>query len=234
MEVIEINNNEPCLDKNKARMCKIIDAEVNFLPEIRQNILDLVHDLGIEGLNERDVFDLLEADKKPLAYEELIQLQAFDKETELVEVFLIFNQNIITALVQVGTECINPFKCFDDKTFAFCSMINGTETYDVKNYTCLDDQICSLKDKFRPCMRFEPPPTELETTTTTSTSVITGPPTCDSKHAGYSPAPKCNQYYKCEQTLWWWDLSLQTCPKTKAFDATTKKCVPIEQTTCSL
>ena len=31
---------------------KSTDAEVNFLPEIRQSILDLAHDLGFEGLNE--------------------------------------------------------------------------------------------------------------------------------------------------------------------------------------
>lgn len=74
MEGIKINNNESCMEKNMARMCKNTDAEVNFLPEIRQNILDLAHDLGFEGLNERDVLDLLEADREPLSYEELIQL----------------------------------------------------------------------------------------------------------------------------------------------------------------
>lgn len=67
--------------------CVIYDTEVNFLPEIRQDILDVAHDLGFEGLNERDVLDLLEADRESLSYEELIQLQAepaFDEETEPV------------------------------------------------------------------------------------------------------------------------------------------------------
>ena len=42
-------------------------------------------DLGFEGLNECDVLDLLEADREPVSYEELIQLQAepaLDEETE--------------------------------------------------------------------------------------------------------------------------------------------------------
>lgn len=38
--------------------------------------MDLAHDLGFEDLNESDVLDLLAADKEPLSYEELIQLQA--------------------------------------------------------------------------------------------------------------------------------------------------------------
>ncbi|XP_055374920.1 tigger transposable element-derived protein 1-like [Condylostylus longicornis] len=66
---------------------KTTDAEVNFLPEVRQNILDLAHDLGFEDLNESDVLDLLAADREPLSYEELIQLQAkpaIDEDTEPV------------------------------------------------------------------------------------------------------------------------------------------------------
>ncbi|KAK9507140.1 hypothetical protein O3M35_007056 [Rhynocoris fuscipes] len=61
--------------------------EVNFLPEVRQNILDLAHDLGFEDLNESDELDLLAADREPLSYEELIQLQAestIDEDTEPV------------------------------------------------------------------------------------------------------------------------------------------------------
>ncbi|KAL3290069.1 hypothetical protein HHI36_023438 [Cryptolaemus montrouzieri] len=45
---------------------KSTDVEVNFFPEIRENILDLAHELGFDGLNERDVLDQLEADRKPL------------------------------------------------------------------------------------------------------------------------------------------------------------------------
>ncbi|KAK9505082.1 hypothetical protein O3M35_009224 [Rhynocoris fuscipes] len=66
---------------------KTTDAEVNFLPEVRQNILYLAHDLGFEDLNESDVLDLLAADREPLSYEELIQLQAepaIDEDTEPV------------------------------------------------------------------------------------------------------------------------------------------------------
>ncbi|KAK9510288.1 hypothetical protein O3M35_005105 [Rhynocoris fuscipes] len=66
---------------------KTTDAVVNFLPEVRQNILDLAHDLGFEDLNESDVLDLLAADREPLSYEELIQLQAepaIDEDTEPV------------------------------------------------------------------------------------------------------------------------------------------------------
>ncbi|XP_067143383.1 tigger transposable element-derived protein 1-like [Centruroides vittatus] len=79
---------------------KSTDAEVNFLPEIRQNILDLAHDLGFEGLNERDVLDLLEADREPLSYEELIQLQAepaFDEETEPVVSKQLTSKNLSKA-----------------------------------------------------------------------------------------------------------------------------------------
>ncbi|XP_067122117.1 tigger transposable element-derived protein 1-like [Centruroides vittatus] len=79
---------------------KSTDAEVNFLPEIRQNILDLAHDLGFEGLNERDVVDLLEADREPLSHEELIQLQAepaFDEETEPVVSKQLTSKNLSKA-----------------------------------------------------------------------------------------------------------------------------------------
>ena len=41
------------------------------------------HDLSFEDLNESDVLDLLAADREPLSYEELIQLQA-DEDTEPV------------------------------------------------------------------------------------------------------------------------------------------------------
>ena len=41
--------------------------EVNFFPEIRQNIVNQAHNLGCEGLNKRDIL-LFETDMKPLSY----------------------------------------------------------------------------------------------------------------------------------------------------------------------
>ncbi|KAL3275252.1 hypothetical protein HHI36_020021 [Cryptolaemus montrouzieri] len=74
MEIIEITNNDSCLE--------------NIWPEkvLMQKIISFLN-LGFEGFNKRNVLDLLEADKEPLSYEELFQLQAeaaFDEETELV------------------------------------------------------------------------------------------------------------------------------------------------------
>ena len=79
---------------------KSTNAKVNFLPKISQNSLDLVHDLGFDGLIVRDVLDLLEADREPLSHEELIQLQAepaFDEETEPVVSKHLTSKNLSSA-----------------------------------------------------------------------------------------------------------------------------------------
>lgn len=100
MEGIKINNNEPCLEKIWSECVKSTDAEVNFLREIRQNILDLAHDLGFQGLFECDVLDLLEADNEPVSYEELILLQtepALDEEGEPVVSKQLTSKNLSKA-----------------------------------------------------------------------------------------------------------------------------------------
>lgn len=76
------------------------DAEVNLIHEIMQNILDLAHYLSFEGLNERDVLDLLEADREPISYVETKQLKAelrSDEEAEPVVFKQLTSENLSNA-----------------------------------------------------------------------------------------------------------------------------------------
>ncbi|XP_026482144.1 putative defense protein 3 [Ctenocephalides felis] len=97
---------------------KTTDAEVNFLPEVRQNILDLAHDLGFEDLNESDVLDLLAADREPLSYEELIQLQAepaIDEDAEPVVSKQLTSKIMSTvSVICVVSVCIAAVFSFPD------------------------------------------------------------------------------------------------------------------------
>jgi len=47
---------------------------MDAISDFRKNILTLANGLGFVNLEERDVIDLLDADREPLSYEELIQL----------------------------------------------------------------------------------------------------------------------------------------------------------------
>ena len=73
---------------------KSANAVVTFLPQNRKTGSDLADDLSFEGLNERYVLDLVEANREPLSYEEVIRLQADPKIKTNSKVFPYFEQGI--------------------------------------------------------------------------------------------------------------------------------------------
>ncbi|KAL3269929.1 hypothetical protein HHI36_008986 [Cryptolaemus montrouzieri] len=84
---LDLSNNEPCLKKIWSECVKSTYTEVKFLPENRHNILDLVHDPGYEGSNERDVLDLPEADREHIAVSK-------ELTSKFIENFFLFQQEL--------------------------------------------------------------------------------------------------------------------------------------------
>ncbi|XP_045483797.1 uncharacterized protein LOC123689047 [Harmonia axyridis] len=145
----------------------------------------------------------------------------------LLLVFISMSQNIHCKEV-LGSECNPAIKCVNSTSFAFCVRI-GSEEKLVAHQNCLEGQRCSSTDGFQPCIT-DPTTTTSTTkaptsTTKAPTTTTVSPPNCDQTGLGDFPAAKCNQYYRCSKTLWWWDANLKTCPQKMAFDPTSRKCV---------
>ncbi|KAK9873891.1 hypothetical protein WA026_002244 [Henosepilachna vigintioctopunctata] len=114
----------------------------------------------------------------------------------------------------VPTECQQPIKCLNSTTLSFCGMINGVEQNIGQTYLCPTGYECSIQNKFQPC--------------------VFKPPECSAVGAGKFAAAKCNEYYECSSTLWWWNQSLNTCPQDQAFSIASKQCVSITETDCRI